>query len=90
MVGIRTAPTGDYLVDASGRTLYLFTKDEPGTSRCVYPGTTSSPASMQQPDGLAHIVRDDVTTSVPNRVFDESSFRPCAVPEGHAVEEAVA
>ncbi|MEV5543871.1 hypothetical protein AB0L13_44395 [Saccharopolyspora shandongensis] len=35
VVGIRTAPTGDYLVDASGRTLYLFTKDEPGTSQCV-------------------------------------------------------
>ncbi|RKT87339.1 Predicted lipoprotein with conserved Yx(FWY)xxD motif [Saccharopolyspora antimicrobica] len=35
VVSIRSAPTGDYLVDASGRTLYLYTKDEPGISKCA-------------------------------------------------------
>ncbi|MGW5642965.1 COG4315 family predicted lipoprotein [Saccharopolyspora sp. NPDC003762] len=43
VVGTRTAPTGDYLVDASGRTLYLFTKDEPNTSRCEGPCAANWP-----------------------------------------------
>jgi predicted lipoprotein with Yx(FWY)xxD motif len=35
VVAVATAPFGPKMVDGSGRTLYVFSLDAPGTSRCV-------------------------------------------------------
>lgn len=68
-----TPELGTFLTDAEGKTLYLFTKDESGTSNCTGDCLTNWPAFVAEdpltlPDGvpgeLTQITRDDGTQQV--------------------------
>jgi predicted lipoprotein with Yx(FWY)xxD motif len=70
-VRIATTPAlGDFLTDASGRTLYFFSKDAAGTSACsdtclvkwpaFYAGTVIAPAPLQAAD-FGFVARTDGT-----------------------------
>lgn len=68
-----TPELGTFLTDAEGMTLYLFTKDVPGTSNCTGDCLVNWPAFVAEdpltlPDGvpgeLTQITRDDGTQQV--------------------------
>jgi predicted lipoprotein with Yx(FWY)xxD motif len=68
-----TPELGEFLTDAEGMTLYLFTKDEPGVSNCSgdclanWPAfTAEEPLTLPEgvPGTLGTITRDDGTTQV--------------------------
>jgi predicted lipoprotein with Yx(FWY)xxD motif/plastocyanin len=73
-VAVADSELGSILVDGEGRTLYLFTNDEPGTSTCAdacaenWPPleATEPPVAGDGADGdlLGSITRDDGTTQV--------------------------
>jgi len=68
-----TPELGTFLTDAEGRTLYMFTKDEPGTSTCSGECLANWPAFVADepltlPDGvpgeLTQITREDGTQQI--------------------------
>lgn len=68
-----SAELGTFLTDAEGKTLYLFTKDVPGTSNCTGDCLANWPAFVAEdpltlPDGipgeLTQITRDDGSQQV--------------------------
>jgi predicted lipoprotein with Yx(FWY)xxD motif len=56
-IGVATAEPGPFLVDRDGRSLYLFTADEPGRSTCVDACLAAWPAALTDgaPEALAGV-----------------------------------
>ena len=46
MIGLATGTLGEHLVDSKGMTLYLFTKDSPGTTTCYDKCAVAWPALL--------------------------------------------
>lgn len=71
-IKVRQGDPGTYLVDGSGKTVYLFTQDEPGVSNCSGQCIENWPAVSGQPQAgsavnegdLGTIQRDNGTTQV--------------------------